>query len=33
MKININSVQFKTDKKLEDFIEKKVGKLSGMYDG
>jgi putative sigma-54 modulation protein len=33
MKVNINAVQFKTDKKLETFIEKKVGKLSGMYEG
>lgn len=33
MKVNINAVQFKTDKRLEDFIEKKVGKLASMYDG
>ncbi len=33
MKVNINSVHFKTDKKLEDFINEKVGKLSNMYDG
>jgi putative sigma-54 modulation protein len=33
MEVNINSVHFKTDKKLEDFIEKKVSKLSGMYEG
>lgn len=33
MRVNINSVQFKADKKLENFIEKKVGKLSSMYDG
>ena len=30
MKVNINSVHFKTDKKLEYFIEKKIGKLSGL---
>jgi putative sigma-54 modulation protein len=33
MKVNINAVQFKADKKLENFIEKKVGKLYGLYDG
>ena len=33
MKVNINSVHFKADKKLEDFINEKVGKLSNMYDG
>ena len=33
MEVNINSVHFKTDKKLENFIEKKVGKLSGMFEG
>lgn len=33
MKVNITSVHFKTDKKLEDFIEKKVGKLSTTFDG
>ena len=33
MEVNINSVHFKTDRKLEDFIEKKVSKLSGMYEG
>jgi putative sigma-54 modulation protein len=32
MKVNINSVHFKTDVKLENFIEKKVGKLSGMFE-
>ena len=32
MKVNINSVHFKADKKLENFIEKKVGKLSGMFE-
>ncbi len=33
MEVNINSVHFKTDKKLEGFIERKVSKLSGMYEG
>jgi putative sigma-54 modulation protein len=33
MKVNINSVHFKTDKKLEDFIQEKVGKLSNFYEG
>ena len=33
MKINITSVHFKTDKKLENFIEKKIGKLTGMIEG
>jgi putative sigma-54 modulation protein len=33
MKVNITSVHFKTDRKLENFIEKKVSKLSGMIDG
>jgi len=32
MKVNINSVHFKTDAKLENFIEKKVVKLSGMFE-
>jgi len=32
MKVNINSVHFKTDAKLENFIEKKVGKLSGLFE-
>ena len=27
MKININSVRFDSDKKLEDFIEKKISKV------
>ena len=30
MKVNITAVHFKTDKKLENFIEKKIGKLTGM---
>jgi putative sigma-54 modulation protein len=33
MRVNITSVHFKTDRKLENFIEKKVGKLSGMIEG
>ncbi len=33
MKVNINSVHFKTDSKLENFIERKIGKLSGMFEG
>jgi putative sigma-54 modulation protein len=33
MKVNITSVHFKTDVKLENFIERKVGKLSGMIEG
>ena len=33
MKVNINSVHFKTDTKLTDFINDKVGKLSSMYEG
>ncbi len=33
MKVTINSVHFKADKKLTSFIEQKVDKLSGFYDG
>jgi putative sigma-54 modulation protein len=33
MNVNINSVHFKTDKKLVDFINGRVSKLSSMYDG
>jgi putative sigma-54 modulation protein len=33
MKVNITSVHFKADKKLEDFIEKKVSMLSNAYEG
>jgi len=33
MKVKINSVHFKTDTKLTDFINDKVGKLSSMYEG
>ncbi len=32
MKINISSVHFKADKKLEDFITEKVGKLTSTYE-
>jgi putative sigma-54 modulation protein len=33
MKVNINSVHFKTDKRLDSFITEKVEKLSDLYDG
>jgi putative sigma-54 modulation protein len=33
MKVKINSVHFKADKKLEDFISDKVSKLENYYDG
>lgn len=33
MKVSITSVKFKTDRKLEQFINQKVEKLSGVYDG
>ncbi len=33
MKVNINSVHFKTDRKLENFIEKKLEKLTGKMEG
>ncbi|RLD43944.1 MAG: ribosome-associated translation inhibitor RaiA [Bacteroidetes bacterium] len=33
MKVNINAVHFKADAKLENFIERKIGKLSGMFEG
>lgn len=33
MKVNINSVKFKADPKLEDFIQTKVEKLTKIYDG
>jgi len=33
MKVNISSVHFKTDQKLESFIKEKVGKLSAIYEG
>ncbi|PKP03064.1 MAG: ribosomal subunit interface protein [Bacteroidetes bacterium HGW-Bacteroidetes-6] len=32
MNISISSVHFKADKKLEDFIKDKVGKLAGNYE-
>jgi len=32
MQVNINSVHFKVDQKLEDFIHEKVGKLSSQYE-
>lgn len=31
MKINITSVHFKTDKKLDDFISSKLDKLGSLY--
>ncbi|MFZ4401369.1 MAG: ribosome hibernation-promoting factor, HPF/YfiA family [Bacteroidales bacterium] len=31
MKVTINSVKFKTDKKLEEFINEKVQKLTSNY--
>ena len=33
MKVNINSVHFKTDSKLDTFINEKLQKLSSIYDG
>jgi len=33
MNININSVNFKTDPKLDDFINEKASKLSLHFDG
>jgi putative sigma-54 modulation protein len=33
MNVQINAVKFKADKKLEDFIESKVNKLTQFYDG
>ncbi|MCX6271879.1 MAG: HPF/RaiA family ribosome-associated protein, partial [Bacteroidetes bacterium] len=33
MKISINSVHFKSDKKLEDYINDKVSKLNQYYEG
>ncbi len=32
MQVKINSVQFRADKKLEDFIGDKLEKLTGFYD-
>mgnify|MGYP001768478043 CR=1 FL=1 len=33
MKVNINSVHFKTDKKLDNFITEKLDKLTNLHDG
>lgn len=33
MKVSLNSVHFKADKKLNNFIKEKVEKLEIMYDG
>lgn len=33
MQIEIRSIHFKADKKLEDFIKEKIEKLSQFYDG
>ena len=33
MQINISSVHFKADQKLEDFITEKVNKLASTYEG
>ncbi|MCK4679340.1 MAG: ribosome-associated translation inhibitor RaiA [Bacteroidales bacterium] len=33
MNVSIQSVRFKADRKLEDFINEKVVKLSSYYDG
>ena len=33
MQIDIRSIHFKTDSKLEDFIKDKIEKLSQFYDG
>lgn len=33
MKVNISSLHFKSDVKLEDFIREKTSKLSGHFDG
>ena len=33
MNVNINSVHFKADSKLENFITAKLNKLSSLYDG
>ncbi len=32
MNVNISSVHFKTDQKLENFIERKMGKLTNMFE-
>ena len=33
MKVKINSIRFKADKKLEDFVQEKVEKLENYFDG
>ncbi|PID95258.1 MAG: 30S ribosomal protein S30 [Bacteroidetes bacterium] len=33
MNVSINAVGFKADQKLEEFIEKKVSKVSALYEG
>jgi len=33
MQININSVHFKTDHRLEDFIQEKIRKVAKFHDG
>ena len=33
MKINISSIHFKADQKLEDFVQERLQKLSTIYDG
>ncbi len=33
MQIEIRSIHFKVDKKLEDFIKEKIDKLTQFYDG
>lgn len=33
MRIKISSIHFKADKKLEDFVQERLEKLSGIYDG
>ena len=33
MKVNINAVHFKTDQKLEYFIQERVDRLTNYYDG
>ncbi|NTW31363.1 MAG: ribosome-associated translation inhibitor RaiA [Bacteroidetes bacterium] len=33
MKINISSIHFKADQKLEDFVQERLEKLSGIYEG
>ena len=33
MKVSINSVQFKADTDLKDFIQERISKLAGIYNG